>query len=166
MELTPAQRNRLDAFQVKCIRRALHIPPTFIDRQWTNDKVMEIASTILEKPVQKFSQSWLQAKHRLLGHILRTNHSDPLRQVTFEPNSCLPKQFNKKRRGAPRKIWIEETMREAWNAFFGSLSLEDFQEYELENEWMNNLLEDLAKQRDGIFKTKPKHRTTNIFAPA
>ena len=165
MQLTPAQQSRLDAFQIKCLRRALHIPPTFIDRQWTNAKVLEIASTILEKPIKTFSQSWTQAKQRLLGHILRADHTDPLRQVTFEQDSCMPKQFYKKRRGAPRKIWIEETMKEAWYAFFGELPLEDFEDYELENEWMNKMLEDLAKQRDGIFSTKPKKVITNIFAP-
>ena len=56
-------------------------------------------------------------------------------------------------------------MREAWYSFFGELPLEDFEDYELENEWMNKMLEELAIQRDGIFKTKPKKQITNIFAP-
>ena len=153
----------MDAFQNKCLRRALQVPPTFIDRGWTNEKVLELASVVAEKSIQKFSDTWRQAKFRLLGHLLRSEKDDPLRQVTFEPHSCLPRQIEIRRRGAPRLIWIEETMREAWNALFGDLADEDFIEYELENEWMNSLIEDMAKQRDGIFKTKTKKQITNLF---
>ena len=116
------------------------------------------------KEIKPFSENWRQAKFRLLGHILRTDYSDPLRQVTFEQNSCLPRQIEFRRRGAPRRIWIEETMKEAWEALFEHLPQEDYMEYELENEWMNNMIEDLAKQRDGIFKIKPKKQINNLFA--
>ena len=111
------------------------------------------------KEIKPFSDIWRQAKFRLLGHILRTDYSDPLRQVTFEQNSCLPRQIEFRRRGAPRRIWIEETMKEAWEALFGHLPNADYMEYELENEWMNNMIEDMAQQRDGIFKTKPTEKT-------
>ena len=164
IELTPVQCNRLNAFQNKCLRRALQIPPTFIDRGWTNEKVLELASVVAGKEIKPFSENWRQAKFRLLGHILRTDYSDPLRQVTFEQNSCLPRQIEFRRRGAPRRIWIEETMKEAWEALFGHLPSEDYMEYELENEWMNNMIEDMAQQRDGIFKTKPKKQINNLFA--
>ena len=44
LELTQAEKDKLDAFQIKGLRRILHIPPTHIDRKMTNDAVIEKAS--------------------------------------------------------------------------------------------------------------------------
>ena len=49
------------------------------------------------------------------------------------------------------------------NPEFLSAATDDFIEYELENEWMNGLIEDMAKQRDGTFKTKPEKQINNLF---
>jgi hypothetical protein len=41
LQLTHAEMNKLDAFQMKSLRRILNIPPTFIDRTQTNQVVRE-----------------------------------------------------------------------------------------------------------------------------
>ena len=40
-QFTKNAAGKLDAFQMKGIRKILKIPPTFIDRSWTNEKVLE-----------------------------------------------------------------------------------------------------------------------------
>ena len=42
--LIEEHKNKLNAFQVKGIRRILGIPPTFIDRSCTNDMAMQRAN--------------------------------------------------------------------------------------------------------------------------
>ena len=41
IQLTNAEKNRINAFHIKCLRRILKIPPTFEDKLWTNDRVIE-----------------------------------------------------------------------------------------------------------------------------
>ncbi len=84
LELTQAEQDKLDAFQIKGLRRILHIPPTHIDRTWTNDKVIEKASIAMGKPMIKFSETWMSQKFKLLGHLLRASRADPLHQVCFQ----------------------------------------------------------------------------------
>jgi hypothetical protein len=41
IQLTQPEQQKLNAFQMKGLRRILNIPPTSIDRSWTNKKVLE-----------------------------------------------------------------------------------------------------------------------------
>ena len=41
MQLTKNELQKLDSFQMKMLRRILSVPPTFVDRQWTNQKVLD-----------------------------------------------------------------------------------------------------------------------------
>ena len=43
---------------------------------------------------------------RLAGHILRSPNWDPLRQVSYEPDSTVPKHIGKRRVGRPRQQWV------------------------------------------------------------
>ena len=67
IQLTRGERSRIDAFQQKGLRRILKILPTFEDRTWTNDKVVEVASVTLGRPLRIFTEVWRSAKFRLLG---------------------------------------------------------------------------------------------------
>ena len=58
IQLTHVEQNRLDAYQMKGIRRILNIPPTCVDRTWTNKMVMERATEEAGKPIKTFSESW------------------------------------------------------------------------------------------------------------
>ncbi len=69
LELTQPEKDRLDAFQIKGLRRRLHIPPTHIDRSTTNEMVMEKAAMVLEKlePITRFQNR---------GKIRNLNYQD------------------------------------------------------------------------------------------
>ena len=46
-----------------------------------------------------------------MGHIIRTDNNDPLRQVTFLPNTATPNFPHIKRVGRPRLNWVHCTKR-------------------------------------------------------
>ena len=67
----------------------------------TNEKVIKKLWDEHQIKFVKFSEMWKKQKLRLFGHIVRSNDSDPLKQVVFEPNSYLLPRFEwKRRRGA------------------------------------------------------------------
>ena len=41
VQLTQSEQNRIDAFQMKMLKRILRVPPTHIGRSWTNQKVTD-----------------------------------------------------------------------------------------------------------------------------
>ena len=112
IQLTQGEQNKIDAFQMKRIRRILKIPPTFIDRSQTNQAVRDQAMRYGVN-IEKFSETWRQQKLKLLGHILRANREDPLRQVLFECGSNIPRIFHVKRCGRPKLDCFSESIKEA-----------------------------------------------------
>ena len=75
VQMTSALESKLDAFQQKGLRRILNIPPTFIDRSWTNVRVREKASDILQYEstnpkidacIRPLSELLKDKRHRLL----------------------------------------------------------------------------------------------------
>ena len=90
------EQNKIDALQMKCIRRIiLKIPPTFIDRSQTNQFVRDQA-TRYGVNIEKFSETWRQQKWKLLGHILRASREYSLRHILFEYGSNILRISNKK----------------------------------------------------------------------
>ena len=89
---TQNEMDKIDAFQIKCIRRILRIPPTFIDRSQTNWTVRDTASQC-NVDMTRFSETWKMQKLKLFGHILRAQHNDPLRQVLFDYGTYSPRTF-------------------------------------------------------------------------
>ena len=57
-------------------------PPTFIDRTQTNQIVRDRAKSY-NVDVTEISVVWKKQKTQAVGHILRRDHADPLRQVLF-----------------------------------------------------------------------------------
>ena len=51
---------------------------------------------------------------KLLGHIIRTNSNDPLKQVTFNDDNLSIKTPAYRRVGRPRKQWTINTLELAW----------------------------------------------------
>ena len=49
-----------------------------------------------------------------MGHIMRADNTDPLRQVTFQDNSVNRHQVGKKRVGRPKQNWIYATKENIW----------------------------------------------------
>ena len=51
----------------------------------------------------------------LLGHIIRTDDNDPIKQVTFANNDLEPRTAALRRVGRPRQKWIELTLKDAYD---------------------------------------------------
>ena len=86
IQLNQSELHRLDAFQINGYRIILHIPPTSVDRTMTNASVKELVKSHYGVTVIEFSKLWLKRKNQLLGHIIRSDPQDPMRQVLFLPN--------------------------------------------------------------------------------
>ena len=126
LQLTNNLANMLDAFQQKGLRRILGIPPTYIDRYWTNARVFERAEATIhaalppgKTPVEikTISEIVTARKERLLGHVIRcheNNFTDPLFQVTFQSGDLDRYVPFKRRMGKPRQKWLTTGMETAW----------------------------------------------------
>ena len=86
-----------------------------MNRANTNKKVYEAATQAAyprvedHRQVKPFSEYHKQKKANLLGHILRADAEDPLRQVSFQPGTAYRVEYGKKRIGKPRQNWIHQT---------------------------------------------------------
>ena len=83
IQLTRSEQNTLDAFKLKMLRRILRVPSTFIDREWTNQRVIDTLTQRFGYKHVSLSTRW-KNKIRLLGHIFRSSLQDPMREVLFE----------------------------------------------------------------------------------
>ena len=117
LHLTDAMSRKLDVFQLKGLRKILNMETTFINRANSNKRVYEKASELAypkpedKRQVKRFSDFHKERKAKLLGHIARTEDSDPLREITFQPGTTYRVEYGKKRIGKPRQNWIRETKR-------------------------------------------------------
>ena len=93
-------------------RRILRIPPTFIDRLQTNQIVREKTSQY-NVDLTKFSDTWRQQKFKLFRHILRADHTDPLRQVRLDYRTNSPRAFPTRRVARPKMDWLREALKDA-----------------------------------------------------
>ena len=105
--LTQSLCKKLEAFQL----RGCSNTTTFVDRRWTNARVFELASQTAypldpNRTVRPITIDLVERRVRLAGHILRAPNWDPLRQVSYEPNSAVPKHIGKRRVGRPRQQWV------------------------------------------------------------
>ena len=106
---------KIDVFQMKGLRQILGMRTTSVNRANSNSRVLEEATKAAHpnpndtRKVQLFSVQHKEMKTRLLGHIIRTDNSDPLRQLTFQAGTCCRVEYGKKRIGKPRQNWIHQT---------------------------------------------------------
>ena len=96
IQLTTNDISKLSAFQVKGLARILHLPHTFIDRTYSNQRVLDILRNTHQNYVEKLSDTWLPRKVKLLGHILRSqpndpNETSPVRTLLLYPAYGIPK---------------------------------------------------------------------------
>ena len=145
LQLSVADQNRINSFQIKSYRRILHIPPTSIDRTKTNEFVTTTLRTQHQVHVRKFSDLWLQRKITLLGHIIRSDPSDPMRQVLFEIGTLTPRIEFKKRVGKPRIQWLSATYEDAYK------NMGYHTPFDFENSIHRTVVNNAAQQRISIF---------------
>ena len=160
MELTNAQIDKLDAFQMKGHRRILGIPPTFIDRTWTNKRVKEEIENQTKKPYKTFSEQWNKSKLNLLGHVLRSSKDNPLYQVCFEQFSQIPRMVTKRRAGKPRMNWLDNSLKQAYEIITKEENEQEREDFDLNNDKHIFKIRDRAKERKEPFSTKPRPQKT------
>jgi hypothetical protein len=68
----------------------------------TNASVKELIKSHYGVTVIEFSKLWLKRKKKFLGHIIRADPRDPMRQVLFLHNSLIPRTEHARRVGKPR----------------------------------------------------------------
>ena len=91
--MTQSLRKKLETFQLRGLRQILTLPTTFIDRRWTNSRAYELASQTaypqnLNQKVRPVTEELDERRVRLAGHMLWAPNDDPLRQVTYQPDSA------------------------------------------------------------------------------
>ena len=120
VHITKAQIHRLHSMHLKGLRNILNLPHPFIDRTTTNDKIWNLANQKIKTQQQQHADIYSfesTLKHRrikFLGHLLRARNDDPLRAVTFQPNSAKPAVIIRRRVGGPKQNWTWETLKLAW----------------------------------------------------
>ncbi len=114
--LTEARLKRIDSLQYRGIRKILQVPTTFIDRTYSNSKLIELSNNLIDtfskyRPnhIKPFSEYWKHKCGKLLGHVIRSNDDNPIRQTTLLDGSAKEIPSGKRRVGKPRKDWLNET---------------------------------------------------------
>ena len=118
LPLTDAHLTKLDAFVYKGLRQIMSYSTTFVDRNNTNDKLMQLVNHELGrnqsqiKLFQKVSDRIKQKSIALLGQIIRMPNESPRKQVTLIDSTLnIP---IKNRVGKPRVHWAIVNMGRAW----------------------------------------------------
>ena len=65
------------------------------------------------KEIEWISETVRKRANTYFGHIVREEDDEPTRAVAFTKE--MPNLGWRKRKGRPRKNWIEEKVKEAWN---------------------------------------------------
>ena len=102
MWLNVSDQRRLDGFQARCLRRCLGIKPSFISR---------ISNQIVLREASQMPSTRRLCKQQLLlyGKVARAPEDDPLRQLTFCPDSLQPATSRYvRKRGRPRNEWANK----------------------------------------------------------
>ena len=61
------------------------------------------------KKLRAFSEDYKYRKTKLLGHVIRADNDDPMRKVTFAPNTVEEWGFAQRRVGRPKDQWLHES---------------------------------------------------------
>jgi len=147
LELTDSLKTRLDAFQIRGLRHILGIEHSFWSRV-TNKEIIEKANVIAEtrenitegweqiirnkgekdRKIKLISEIMEERKTKLLGHIMRRDEKDPLKQVCFDDEG-YQHIYETRRVGRPRIHWVRETMKNTFSKLYNDeIYIEDDEE--------------------------------------
>ena len=121
LEIPDAQMSRLEAFHYKGLRQIVRMETTFMNRANTNNEVLRranLATRSRNNPnnaVCRISETLKYQRIALTGHILRQDHSHPLRNVSFRPNTAIPFEVMLRRVGRPRRKWLDSSLSFVWD---------------------------------------------------
>ena len=115
-------KHKLDVFQLRGLRKILHIHTTFVDRSQDNNRIMSTAQKAIDeqttegktaKQIQKISKVYEGRKVNLLSKIILEDEGSPMKAMTFEPGTTKPTKVNA-RIGQPRVKWVETGLEALW----------------------------------------------------
>ena len=146
----------------KGIRKILGIPPTFINRANTNQSVFEQATEVrygdknrkehTDLQMRSFSQYLHQKQTDILGHVIRAEATDPMRTVSLQPGSNIPRTHENRRVGRPRHHLLISTYERIWKDLPQNCVLNDFKA------GISNNIQDIAgraRNHTGVFAPPP-----------
>ena len=112
MYFTTGWEKRLDAMQIRCLRRALGIQTTYASKLLGTTAItnVEVAEKVGAKPLSAEVQ---KMRYRLLGHVLRRGGDDPARASTYVRLAQPRLLAGTGRWGACRLNWAEEVIKAA-----------------------------------------------------
>ena len=125
VQLNDSLKKRLDAFQLKGLRKILRMSTTFVDRANTNQTVYAHAEQQMNlgvdatshkyKQIKKLSEAY-ETKRRMvtLGIIKQRNTNDPKIKITMQRDTLALTEYNKKRVGRPKNVWWHYALVELW----------------------------------------------------
>ena len=131
VHLTQSMSKTLDAFQMRGLRKILKRPSTFVDRRYTNQRILDEATSLAfptrgdNRKIMRFSEFHMKRRAKLLGHIMRCDDSDPLRQVSFMPGSASTIDYGTKRVGKPRQSWLHHSKKYVFEQVLGHHSYDE-----------------------------------------
>ena len=156
--------NNLNAFQLKGLRKILNMKTTFVNRENTNQVVFDRATEIRygernrsenkDLKLKSFKDYLHQQQTNVLGHILRADPTDPMRTVSLQEGTNMPRTHENRRVGRPRHHLLIHTYERVWKALPQNCVLNDFKANIPRN------VQDIATRainRTGVFE-KPKQR--------
>ena len=116
--MNTAIKNKLDVFQLKCMRKILQLPTTYINRSYTNEHIRTQISNKLKdsnrKPLTTLSTYHQRMRIKHLQQLIIEGNAEPGAAVTFDIVTFKPIDHGKKRVGQPRLNWYKETMADLW----------------------------------------------------
>ena len=138
VHLTEAQIRKLVAFHIRNLRKVMKIEHAYYSRI-SNDRVIEMANIAMNKgnisltwqqflqinaeaaktKIEKVSQIILKRQERLMGHIIRLDGNDPMRQAAITNELRRPAK-PWKRVGKPREHWTETTLDRICRTHYGT----------------------------------------------
>ena len=114
--LSKSDANKIDAFQMRGLRKALKIKHPYWSRV-SNKKLLEAANEKLReehenKCLGRFSSRLIERQIVLLAHIIRLDAQDPLKRISIdEAGGRVKADF--RRAGRPRTKWYDTTRNHA-----------------------------------------------------
>ena len=100
----------MNAFQLRELRKILGRKSTYWDRTATNNAILEAATDEAYRKgkqkepgqkqhngVERFGEMYKKEQTKLLGHIVRSSHQDPRREVTLGNNNSKLKEVDQRR---------------------------------------------------------------------
>ena len=122
LTLTDSQLNQIDFF--RGLRQILGVQSTFLDREMTNEKLLEMANNHKSKNAKEIialSKIVKSRQAKYVGHIIREGTyrlNSPTIEITFDDLiNLFPQKIRvKKRRGRPHNKLVLMVMDGIWNS--------------------------------------------------